>query len=262
MDERGLYVYGVVPSSAPGTVFDDVRGVDPSEAVTLVADGEVAAIVSTVRLDEFGEDAIHENLRDARWLAEKARAHDDVLAAAVGRTTVVPFRFGAIYRDEQHVVDLLRERVDFASTLSRLDGAVELGVKAVVDVEALRGRLAAEHAVADDLPAGRAYMQRRQLARDLDEAVDRFAAECAQESHERLANVARAARANPVQPLDDASSPRRMILNGAYLVDAAAQAQFRDEVGAVARDRGDDGVDFELTGPWPPYNFAEGDEPS
>ena len=53
-----------------------------------------------------------------------------------------------------------------------------------------------------------------------------------------------------------------MILHGAYLVDAAAQAQFRDEVGAVARGRGDDGVDFELTGPWPPYNFAEGDEPS
>jgi hypothetical protein len=262
VDDRALYVYGVVPSRAPANVFDAVRGVDPSEPVTLLAEGDLAAIVSGVRLDEFGEGPIQENLRDAAWLAEKARAHDAVLAAAVGRTAVVPFRFGAIYRDEQHVVDLLRDRPDFSSTLRRLDGTIELGVKAFVEATALRNRLAAGHAVADDVSAGRAYMQRKQLARELDEAVDRFAADCAHVSHERLASVARAARANPVQAVDDPSSERRMILNAAYLVGAGEEPRFRDDVAAVARDYADDGVAFELTGPWPPYNFAEEQEAS
>ena len=260
MADRALYVYGVVPGSAPRAIFEDVRGVDPSEPVVLVADGDVAAVVSAVRLDQFGEDAIQENLRNPDWLAAKARAHDEVLAAAVGRTTVVPFRFGAIYRDEEHVVGLLRDRSDFSTVLGRLEGAVELGVKATIDVDVVRDRLAAGQAAADDVPAGRAYMQRKQLARELDDAVDRFAAECAQESHQRLARLARDGRANPVQPLDDSSTPRRMILNGAYLVDTGSEPGFRDEVTALVRDHADRGVEYELTGPWPPYNFAEEEE--
>lgn len=259
MSDRGLYVYGVVPSTAPATLFDNVRGVDPSEPVVLVHNGGVAAIASAVRLDEFGEDAIEQNLRDPSWLAEKARAHDDVLAAAVGRTTVLPFRFGAIYRSEDQILDLLRDRSDFSSTLDRLEGTYELGLKAVVDVAALRERLAADRPIETDVPAGRAYMQGKQIARELDEAVERFSAECAQDSHDRLAAVAGGGRLNPVQQPDDPANPRRMILNAAYLVESSAEPRFRDEVGALERIYSAEGVDYELTGPWPPYNFS-GDE--
>jgi len=255
MSERALYVYGVVPRTVSPSVFDGVRGVDPAEPVTLVHDGDVAAIASSVRLDEFGEAAIEDNLRDPAWLADKARAHDAVLAAAVGHATVLPFRFGAIYRNEDHVLELLRERVDFASSLRRLEGSVELGVKAFVDAGALADRLAAGRAGDEDVSAGRAYMRRKQEARELDEAVDRLLAERAQESHDRLAAAAREARVNPLQPGD-----RRMILNGAYLVASDAQARFRDELADVARAHEQDAIEYELNGPWPPYNFADDEE--
>src|SRR5438874_2099216 len=138
----------------------------------LVNEGEVAAVASGVSLDEFGEGPIESNLRDPSWLAEKARAHDRVLATAVGRTTIVPFRFGAIYRSEEQIRDLLRERTDLSATLGRLEGAIEFGVKAFVDRAVLRERLAAVGGPAGE-PAstGRAYMQRRQLERRLDEDV-------------------------------------------------------------------------------------------
>jgi hypothetical protein len=257
MSERALYVYGVVARTASPSLFDDVRGVDPSEPVTLVHDGDVAAIASAVRLDEFGEAAIEDNLRDPGWLADKARAHDAVLAAAVGRTTVLPFRFGAIYRNEDHILELLRERGDFASALRRLDGAVELGVKAFVDAGSLAERLAADRSAGEEVSAGRAYMQRKQVARQVDEDVERFVAERAQEVHDRLAAVARDARVNALQPAE-----RRMILNGAYLVPSDAESRFRDEVAAAARRNEADGVALELTGPWPPYNFAGEEEQS
>jgi hypothetical protein len=261
VSDRALYVYGVVPSTAGAELFESVSGVDPSQPVALVADGGVAAVTSAVPLDEFGEEAIEQNLRDPAWLAEKARAHDDVLGAAVGRTTVLPFRFGAIYRSEEQIRGLLRERADFASTLARLEGALELGVKAVVDVEALRERLAADRQSEEDVTAGRAYMQRKQLERELAAAAERFAADCAQDVHERLATAARDARANAVQQ-PDPESPRRMILNGAYLVDGGAEPRFREALGEVERAYAGDGVDFELTGPWPPYNFSGGGEGS
>ena len=264
MSDGALYVYGVVPKASPADLFADVRGVDPSQRVVLVHDGEAAAVASSVRLDEFGEAAITENLRDPSWLAEKARAHDHVLAAAVGRTTILPFRFGTIYSDEEQVRKLLRERSDFSAALRRLEGAIELGVKAFVDLPVLRERLAAAAGDADEdlASTGRAYMQRKQLERQFDEDAARFAMECAHESHELLANLAKDARTNPLQQPQEPGTAGRMILNGAYLVAVNARAGFDDALRRLEQAHAADGVRYELTGPWPPYNFVEDEQQS
>jgi hypothetical protein len=44
-----------------------------------------------------------------------------------------------------------------------------------------------------------------------------------------------------------------MVLNAAYLVDEERALAF----GAAVEELGDDALCFELTGPWPAYNFAE-----
>jgi len=263
LSERALYVYGVVPQTTPAELFEEVPGVDPSERVMLVNEGELGAGASGVSLDEFGEGPIESNLRDPSWLAEKARAHDRVLATAVGRTTIVPFRFGAIYRSEEQIRDLLRERTDLSATLGRLEGAVEFGVKAFVDRAVLRARLAAVGGPAGE-PAstGRAYMQRRQLERRLDEDLARFEADCAHDSHERLSASAQEGRTNTLQQPEGEDESRQMILNGAYLVRTDADRGFREALSALERTYADDGVQFDLTGPWPPYNFVADEERS
>jgi hypothetical protein len=125
-----LYVYGVVPAATSPDLFSQVQGVDASAPVVLVADDGLAAIASPVKLEEFGQDALERNIHEPAWLEEKVIAHDRVLEAAVGRTTVVPFRFGAVYTGEEHVRRMLDERPDLTAAMSRLDGTVELGVKA------------------------------------------------------------------------------------------------------------------------------------
>jgi gas vesicle protein GvpL/GvpF len=255
-----IYVYGVVPPDTPPTVFEDVEGVDPREPTILVSHAGLAAVAGRVPLDEFGEDALAANLRSADWLEAKVRAHDDVLAAAVGRTTVVPFRFGAIYESEDHVREMLADRSDLAGALKRLAGAVELGVNAYLDRERFRTQLAAERGVAEgEGTTGRAYMQRRALERELDASVHSFAAEVADDAHERLAARATDARANPVRPSVD-DGRREMILNGAYLVASESEPTFRATASELGAQYAGNGVVFELTGPWPPYNFAESDE--
>ena len=69
LSERALYVYGVVPQTTPAELFEEVPGVDPSERVMLVNEGELAAVASGVSLVEFGEGPIESNLRDPSWLA-------------------------------------------------------------------------------------------------------------------------------------------------------------------------------------------------
>ena len=45
-----------------------------------------------------------------------------------------------------------------------------------------------------------------------------------------------------------------MVFNAAYLVED--RERFEEELGALADEHRARGVDFELTGPWPPYNFV------
>ena len=48
-----------------------------------------------------------------------------------------------------------------------------------------------------------------------------------------------------------------MFLNGAYLVAADRVRAFRAALDELEAEVGPKGAVYELTGPWPPYNFVE-----
>jgi Gas vesicle synthesis protein GvpL/GvpF len=255
-----LYVYGIVPASSSNDLFAGVEGIDSDGPVTLIGEGDLAAIASEVPLREFGEAVIEQNLRDPAWLEEKVRAHDRVLEAVVGRATVLPFRFGTIYRGEDQVRRLLADRPDFAQTLTRLDGTVELGVKAFLDHDAIRARLLAERGLDEDSPSsGRAYMQRRQLDRRLDEEIRDLAADWAHESHLSLVAAALDGRMNALPQPELTGEERQVVLNGAYLVRGDQTDRFHRALAAL-EDSYAEQIVYQLTGPWPPYNFAQDGE--
>jgi Gas vesicle synthesis protein GvpL/GvpF len=256
----GWYVYGVVPSGEVSQdVFADAQGVDPSGRVALVAEGGLAAVSSPVSLTEFGEGPLEANLRDPAWLEDKVRAHESVLEAALGRVPLVPFRFGTICRSEEQVRALLREHPHLTSALDRLRGAIELGVKGFVDP--LRFAAARrDPGEAEGTGGGRAYLLRKQSERRLDDERDAFKATCADESHRRLAAAAEEARANPLQRPEVVGRPDEMFLNAAYLVRPERTDAFQATLAELERTYGRDGVEYVLTGPWPPYNFVDTDE--
>jgi len=231
----GWYVFGVVPSDA-----------SPAAGTYLVERGPLAAVAAEVSLAEFGEDVLPERLNDRAWLEEKVRVHEDVLQTFVGVTPVVPLRFGVIYRDMADVRGLLAERGErFEATLERVSGRVELGVKAWFDPARVQRRVAG---------SGREYLQRRR-----DElASSRDAASLAAAAHARLAAAADDAVVNRPQARELTGRDEQMLLNGAYLVPDGDE-RFAAEVARLAEEHADAGITFELTGPWPPYNFAEDD---
>ena len=245
------YVYGVVPAGAP---VPDAAG-----AARLVVQGPLAAIVAEVPLADFDEEALVERLNDRVWLEDKARAHEDVLSAFAAVTTVVPLRFGTVYRDEDDVRRLLEERAEsFEATLDRVRGRFELGVKVWID----RARFQQALAVGDSHASGgggRAYLQRRQSELAAARDASARAAELARTAHERLRARAVEGVVNRPQPRELTGRDEDMLLNAAYLVEGDA-APFVDEVERLAAEAAALGVTFEVTGPWPPYNFAdEGD---
>jgi hypothetical protein len=255
------YVYGVVEAAATAPAVGGVEG-----DVALVQEGPVAALVSRVPLSEYGEQPVRARLEDPEWLEAKARAHDAVLEGALRSGPVVPFRLLTLYRNEAELRAFLAGRgADLRDVLQRVRGKVELGVKAFVDRARLAPALASQSeelreldAAIDAAPPGKAYLLRRQREQAVAEQTTRLLRDWARASHARLSGAAEAAVSNPPQPRELSGRDEEMLLNGAYLV-RLDDAALRAVVGALQDEYGTLGVRFELTGPWPPYNFVPRD---
>jgi hypothetical protein len=247
---EGWYLYGVVRAG-----IEPPRGipaVDPGREVASVEEGTVAGIASRVSLVEFDEETLPQRLADATWLEQKIRAHEQVLEAVLLSGAVVPCRFCTVYRSEDELRRFLAGRGDdLRDALTRLDGCVELAVKAFVDPR----RFAAELTeAASQATSGRAYLEARREEQRVGAELVRFQGELAATLHERLLGAADDGVTLDLQSREVSGRDEEMLFNGAYLV--RDRGRFQEELGAAAQDVREHGLELELTGPWPPYNFV------
>lgn len=255
----GLYLYGIV--CADVRLSGDLPGVDRSGNVFLLEGNELAAIVSSVPLEEFGEEPLRENLNDVAWLEEKARAHEQVLETLLESTTVVPTRLCTIFHDEKQLREMMsRQAPALLDALRRLEGKAEWGVKVFAERGALeRAAEARAREGGEDGPAtpGVAYMERRRREARARDNAEEVADGWAQEIHERFARRAAEALLNPLQRRELSGHDGDMLLNGVYLVEDRQVEPLRALAAELADEYRARDVALELTGPWPAYNFVK-----
>lgn len=247
------YVYGVLPA---GQQPSDIAPGPDGAVVRLVEGQGLAAAVSELPADRYGEEEFRAHAEDPVWLQELASAHHRVLASIALHGDVVPLRMPTLCRSQERVLDLLDTQGDaLRHALASVTGRVEWGVKLY-----LEPRPAEEQQV--QAASGRDYLGQRMAqgrARD-EERVRR--GDAVRACHEALSSVAVHAVANP--PQDPALSGRRepMVLNGAYLVAREHESDFLAVLDAQAAGPcREAGILAEITGPWPPYNFSVGPLP-
>ncbi|GII59469.1 gas vesicle protein [Planotetraspora thailandica] len=269
MTDSGVYMYAVARDDSDAG--PDLRGV-LDVPVHKVSRAGLAAYVSEVPLDQFGEEPLTRLLEDLDWVGEVARAHHRVVEAVAGAGPAAPVRLVTVYGGEDQVCDLLERRHDdFEEVLTRVGDRKEWGVKAYADPAALQrtagGEPGTETGAVSERP-GTAYLQRRSAGlRDRDR-LRKQAVAWAERLHAALCEVAVAGRRH--RPQDPSLSGRDdwMVLNGAYLVDGGRERELAAVVAAFAKMSalagGDVGggkeaapwLDVEVTGPWAPYSFT------
>ena len=74
--------------------------------------------------------------------------------------------------------------------------------------------------------------------------------------HETLTAASATGLRNPLHPRELSGYEDEMVLNGVYLVPDAATRRFSTLVDGLDERYAASGLRFELTGPWPPYNFV------
>lgn len=249
--DTAVWLYAVTRGPVPDGLTE-LTGIGGTPVRAVTASG-LTAVVSSVCLDEVGEQPLRQHLEDLDWLTATATAHDAVVSAVTRSAVAVPVRLATVYVTDDRVRDVLSEHRDaFESTVELLSGRTEWGVKAYA-------ACASTAAPRDDATSGRggagtAYLLRRRAQLRARETAERLAADYADRVHAELGELAVATRQHPPQHSRLTGTRASMLLNAAYLVDDDSTEEFAAAVATLDNDCGY--LHLQLTGPWPPYSFS------
>jgi uncharacterized protein YigA (DUF484 family) len=157
---------------------------------------------------------------------------------------------------------LEERRAQLLSVINRLEGRDEWGVNIYVErarlreeVKSLSARLRELEERAAASPPGQAYLLRKKIEAARDEEARAGVRRVAAEVERRLAEASDgAARLRVLK--DEATEQGELAARFAFLVPRETFERFRAAAESLAEEYTPLGFRFELTGPWPAYNFA------
>ncbi len=256
---KALYLYGVIDHPEAQTVLEELKTPGPVRCLPI---GNLGALVRDVALEEFGEGALKDRMKDPKWLEQYIWQHARVLEVAMRFGTVIPMKFLTIFRTEERLLKRLLALDETLRELFRkLRGKEEWGVKTFCDLRCIQEAVEAQYDRVKELkaqlagkPSGTAYLIRKQLEElvrresGLRLAVHLESISC------RVSSVAHDTKFNPVtQELTN----RPMVLNASLLVNKTSVSSLANAVNALRQEYLPRGFEFELVGPFPPYSFSE-----
>ena len=250
MAPTGRYLYAITRGLEPAAL-EGVAGLSGGRLETVAHRGLVA-VVSTVDLDEYGEQGLRRNLERMDWLEETAREHNTVVQAVGAHGPTAPMRLATICLDDAGVRQRLEEwEGPLTTVLDRVEGRAEWSVKLFARPEP------APPTPEEQAPAaagGAAYLLRKKQQTQARQQRHATAAELAQQVYDGLARHAVAARQLAPQDPRLTGEPDPMVLNAAYLVPHGSADDFTAAVAAL--ESAHPQAAFRLAGPWTPYSFA------
>ncbi|HWC77538.1 MAG TPA: GvpL/GvpF family gas vesicle protein [Blastocatellia bacterium] len=265
-DETGpIYAYCVGESAELVPLFGGELpdAIEPGSRLEPVIVDQLAAVVSSVPLADYGKENLEARLEDPAWTAMRAIRHQRVVEYFSARASIVPLRFGVLYFHRDGVARMLSEKsVELLKLSERLRGRQEWGIGIYKDEAKLRDMIASVSPTLRDLDEraatatpGEAYLLRKK--------IDSLRiTEARAEARRVVSSIETALRASSESVLrldilkEETEGRRGMAARFAFLVDKRKFDHFRDEAERAANEYEPLGFQIELTGPYPAYNFA------
>lgn len=281
---KGFYVYCIRAHDAKVKSFKAKRGITFGGSVYAVPLKDIEAVVSEVDTVRFGDKVLKEKLQDdAQWAAKNVKNHHAVVTEASGLGTAIPMKFGTIFTSRRNLDAMLKKNLrKFRDLLSWLKGKQEWGVKIYLDHkkfgEALKKKdkglrtLEKKHAAASE---GVKWYIARKIDERMNARLEEEAGKYLEQALRKLEYYAEKTALGSLLAKDlvgkqDETVPTslrvrdrvwmEMVLNGSFLIPDKELEHFKSACQKICNDFAPAGFEFELTGPWPPYNFVKNDE--
>ena len=213
--------------------IENMRGVNGTQVFGYPS-GEFAVIVS-------------EYVSNGQLTQQAVVEHARVIGACFERTTVLPFRFGTVFDNDDSMRRAVRSnRKQFTASVDRLRGKAEMHLKLVVKDGSLREAMTdiilpktvgGEYLTSLREKASR-QRERQTKARALSTQVNKL-----------------------FHPLEEEISCRRietgaMLIDIAHLIEHKSIEKYQNRFSSAASQL--KGCELNLSGPWPPYHFMPG----
>ena len=243
--ENGRYVYCIVEGAA-GKSFGNIGVSEQSRNVYTISFKDISAVVSDTPLIEYEPSE------------KNVMAHENVVELVMLDHNVLPMRFCTIIKGDEGVRKMLETfHSEFKENLAVLRGKTEVGLKVYWDnlriekrveetsenIKRMRGEIARK-------PQGSAYLLKLKLDAAIKGEALKQRARYAEEIERKLQRLTHESRSNTLIGED-------MILNAAFLIDREALEIFKNEIDKVLNEYKNYGLEFQFSGPWPPYSFAK-----
>jgi hypothetical protein len=258
--ETATYLYCIVhrknsAGKAPARVPAGLPGAEPPRVVEL-GDG-LGIVVATVRLEQYGSEAIERGLKDLDWVSACAVGHESVVEHFGHNATVVPMKLFTLFKnDERALAHVRKTRSSVSRIVSRIAGHEEYGVRVSFDesrARSLAAQRAEKRSQSESNTSGAAFLLAKKYAQDAARELTERARHEVDDVFDARGRLASDSRRRP--PASAGVATRRMLLDAAFLVPRARVAQFRAHAKQLAGRLEPEGYDIALTGPWPAYNF-------
>ncbi len=245
MHETGIYLFCFAQPAAT---------VDGLDGVSVEMFESCSAVIAEVLLEDYTAD----HLAELAWLAPRACRHEAVVEAAMRHSAVLPVRFATVFSSLDSLRRFVAAHQDRIRTFLReTAGREEWGVKALVDSAEIE-RCAQTATLFDtqsglaSLQPGARYLRQKRIRNSADPPSLSPLENAASAFADDLSRLACALVAR--RPVSEPG--RRVLKNWAFLVPKESADEFRLLANRAASQRAAPGLEFRISGPWPPYSFV------
>lgn len=260
-----IYLYGFVNHPNGDRKRGDGQAFQIPDACFFISYRDVASLARRVPEDQFGEGALEERLKDLEWLKAQLWEHEQTLEQVMKVKTVIPLKWGTLFRSEEAVQEMLKERYEsIRQLLEKLEGREEWTVRIHVD----RGRLSDAVCVLDPeiqrlraatekLPTGTAYLLTERMKILSEEVGQRTIDTMIQELFAEL--MKHAQESATAEPVRGEANPDglELVFQMAFLIHRKKLPEFSHAVMQAAKQQVPQGFEIHQVGPFPPYYFCD-----
>lgn len=257
----GLYLYCFARADAVQGI--EAAGIDGAQPVSGLSVKGIAAVFSPVALEEFVGDAAQSHLEDPAWVLPRACRHERVIEEVMGRSPVLPVRFGSMFTSTRLLRDLLdRSGREISWFLALMSDKEEWSVKCFADLDRNRDWLlrsdpefAQKRKGAPSSPGAR-YFHDRHLQLLADKKARQGWPAAAARVENELKDHAHKSCPLRLQSRNVSGRREEMIFNCAFLLYRDNITDFQAHIESMDMEYREHGITVELSGPWPPYSFC------
>ncbi|MGE4587914.1 MAG: GvpL/GvpF family gas vesicle protein, partial [Mangrovibacterium sp.] len=214
--------------------------------------------------DEFSEENLEKNFADFHWIETRTRDHINVIARVMKKYTVIPFKFGTIFKNKESLEKFIADNsLSLSETFQTIRGKEEWSVQIYCDKKVLNEHIAEyseevrilERQILES-PPGKAFLFNREKSVLIEREIGRLMKKNGQKCFDEYKNISEECRVNNLLPRQLTRRQDDMVLNASFFVDIGNRTGFIHIANLQEEKYRPAGFSFVVTGPWPPLNFV------